>query len=274
MDRRIVIALLCLVVVIVLPVINNTVQYGGADPVQLPPPSAPVQLTPPSAPVQVPPPSAPVTQVFKFLNYTITMPNAIDPFIRINSDKTVRVINPYSYTFTDDSKKPINIASLRGKPYNVLDALTYLVMFPQETKVINAINTSTPNPELKRIVQELVATGLKYRRHFKIIKPTVLDSVVLANSSVQQDAPLRLYSSRRNEKESPIGNWIDVSEYDNNGNSRAAMLELKKREIKNKESKFMYDCTTVAGASEFLTDLAYYPALTGCHYESYGNRNI
>jgi hypothetical protein len=143
-------------------------------------------------------------------------------------------------------------------------------MFPDHSPTINRLKRHNI-PALSNAVNAIIALGLR-RRNFKMVTPTPFSTVVL--SVMEPDNRNRLYVAQKGEAKSSIGNYIDISEYDDKGNSRSAMLEMKKRAIKDKEANFQYDCSTVAGASDFLTDLAYYPALTGCHYESYGNQRF
>jgi hypothetical protein len=144
-------------------------------------------------------------------------------------------------------------------------------MFPNERALINRIKKYNVL-ELNNAVNAIVSAGGKYRRSFKIINPTPVDSVVLASSGLG-DTPLRLYTAKRGEKVSPKGTFINVSEFDDNGKPRND-LELKRRLILNKERNYMYNCSTVEGATEFLTDFAIDPSLTGCHYESYGYKTF
>lgn len=269
MDRRIIIAALCLVITITLPLIRvNIWQSGGADQVSPPAPPAPTVAAPSTPPTAVspPPPAAPAppsSTIFNFVvnnkSYTVDLPlNPMSP-IKINS----RQVNPITYTFSDSPSANLNIVSLRGKAFNIVDALTYLVMFPAETPLINRINKYNVQA-LNNAVNAIVSAG-KYRRSFKIIKPTSVDSVVLASSGIG-DAPLRLYTAKRGEKVSPKGTFIDVS--------TETDLELKRRLITNKENNKTYNCSTVEGATEFLTDFAINPSLTGCHYEAYGYKTL
>ena len=285
MDRRIIIAILCLALIVSLVRPHKLWQYGGAEteidatalmpPVALAPTAASSPAAPPAPPVASAPPAAPTLtapQVFNFAvkntQYSVSVPSSPIDQIKINS----RVVNPVSYTYSDKALANINIASLRGKPFNFVDALTYLVMFPNEKPIINHIRKFNI-PELNRAVDAIIASVGRYRRHFKIIKATPKQSVVLASTGPGDDTPLRLYTATQGEKVSSNGTWINASEYDDQGNLRTD-LELKRRTITGKETNFLYNCSTVEGATEFLTDLALYPALTGCNYESYGNRRL
>ncbi len=299
--NQIIIAVLSLIILTVL-VFNRTsvYQFGGAEGPSLPeleaPPQAPPQAPlapPPQAPVSLPPVQAPeaapakqvkawTPEVFKF---KIGARNfAVSPFggpyrqshLIYYDDGTVREVSPNAnYTYSDTKngdKKVYSVFSLTNaksvNPVRLNDNITYFMMFPQDLAIKNSLKKLNV-PELNRMIEQIETnTRFGLNGNVKPVKVVKVGSSTAVLFDNLFDAPKDLYVVKKGESWDKIKRQaIDTSEYGNDGSSRAEFLEQKKREIK---SKVKYNCATDVGAQDFLSDLAFYPGLTGCPYESWG----
>jgi hypothetical protein len=287
------ILILVIVICVALPLIKiNKNQIGGADPIQPPQTIAPAAVSaatiaalPPAVVTSAPAPPAPTQTNFNFAFngkfYDVAVP--LDPFGTIiivqreqqgtKPKTTTRSIFPHSYMYNDGAAMSYSVASLRGKPLNVnrlLDSLTYLVMFPTNFSLINNLKNAKV-PQLDNLVEHLVSLA-RYRRNAKILTPTPNDTVILMTNGAPA-ARKSLYTIKKGAPFQSSDVQIIDTEIDLEGTAldvqRAADFRRNTAVMKERNQK--YTCTTVEGAKEFLTDMAYVPSLTGCHYESYGS---
>jgi hypothetical protein len=280
-------------------------QIGGAegDVLVAPPPAPPAPIAT-SAPVAPPAPIAPPVAVAPIAPAVVTQPVApapVAPQVDTNmfsftignknfkvgafkadngishliyfDNGTVRTVSPlYNYTFTDRTKdgKTVtkSVFALRN-PRSVSvarlnDNLTYFLMFHKDFKLKENLRKFN-NAELNRLISVIETKGAQ-GKSVKIVRTPTNTNVLYDNAF---GAPLDLYSVKPGEAWNPASiKRIDLSGYDNYGNSTEQEIELKRKMIKRKRDTALYTCGTDAGALEFLGDLAYAPDIYGCPYES------
>jgi hypothetical protein len=289
--NRLIITVLSLIIVTVL-IFNRTSgsQFGGAEvapPPVAPTASLPVAPTPPTAPVFKKGLVKPVEwkpEIFKFKIGNSSF--AVSPFggsygmspLIYYEDGTVRQLEPRNYAFVDIKNgvnKVYSVFSLktpkRVSIERLNDNITYFIMFPQDLALKQNLK-KLKNPELNRMI-DTVSTyttfgpiggnGMFGRKPIKIVKTGSSTAILVDNMN---DLPKDLYVVKKGETFDPLKiQRVNTSDMEDNGASRAQFLELNMRQIKLKQQ---YKCTTDAGAQEFLNDLAFYPELSGCPYES------
>ena len=262
-------------------------------------PIAPVASAPPPPPpdVYIPPPV--VIEKFKIGNRNFALaPYGFSPIIYYE-DGTVRSINTEQYAFRDVKNgvtKSYSIFSLNNPKSVSLDRLndnlTYFIMFPQDLALAKNLK-KLKSPVLNKMIDYFYtsttygqAGSLNFggRPPVKIVK-TGSSTAVLVDPMRQDLYYLSLIKKGDTwdfSKSKRVNTW-DVNEtWDFNkraANSeseredwtrpsvgaRDRFLELNLRSIKQKTK---YKCNTDEGAQEFLTDLAFFPELSGCPYES------
>ena len=258
------------------------------------PPVAPVAPTPD---VYIPPP--PVIEKFKIGNRNFALvTDGYSPIIYYE-DGTIRYIDPGNYVFNDVKngvRKSYSIFSLNNPKSVSLarlnDNLTYFIMFPQDLALAKNLK-KFKSPVLNKIIDDLYtsttygqAGSLNYggRAPVKIVK-TGSSTAVLVDPT--RSDLYYLYSIKKGEtfdssKRKLVNRWEVNETWDFKKRAvntsaeredwtrpseaqRNQFLELNLRTIKNKTK---YKCNTDEGAHEFLTDLAFFPELSGCPYES------
>ena len=263
-----------------------------------PPPVVPIEPSPEPAPfVYKPPP--PVK--FKIGNRNFALvPDGFSPIIYYE-DGTIRYIDPGNYVFNDvkngvrtfysifslNNPRSVSLARLN-------DNLTYFMMFPQDLVLAKNLK-KFKSPVLNKIIDDLYASttygqagSLNYggRPPVKIVK-TGSSTAVLIDPMRQDLYHLDLikkgetfdYSKRKRVNKWEVNETWDFKKreamYSNSSSpvdwtrpseaQRNRFLALNLSTIKNKTK---YKCNTDEGAQEFLTDLAFFPELSGCPYES------
>jgi hypothetical protein len=242
-----------------------------------PAPSVPIEPIAPPTNVYKPPP--PVIEKFKIGNRNFALaPYEWYPIIYYE-DGTVRKINTQQYAFSDVKNgvtTSYSIFSLNN-PRSVSlerlnDNLTYFILFPQDVALTKNLK-KLKSPVLNKIIDNLYTSttysqyGFGSRKPVKIVK-TGSSTAVLIEPHGHDDYHLYLikkgdtwaYSQKKS-----INGSKDTEDDGRYSDARAVFHAQKVSEIKKKTK---YKCDTDEGAQEFLTDLAFYPQLSGCQYES------
>jgi len=242
-----------------------------------------VPLSPPPAQPQPQPQpvQAPVQAVYSFtidnINFKVAPfggANKMSHLIYLPNGTVRNVYHNSSYTFTDTTKDgkrtSYSVFSLKlaksVSPLRLNDNLTYYMMFTKDFNLAQNLK-NLKNAELNKLVDFIgpYAAERMARKPVKIVRTPNNSTVVLYDDNFGAGIK-NLYIVKKGDSWSSYKRTlIDVSGYDDNGNSTEKKLEQQRQLIKQKTS---YNCGTEAGALEFLNDLAYVPDLHGCPYES------